>query len=66
VTARAIKRHGASDGELGAAIDPHGYDYEDAVLWNWHAFGPWDRFCVELVRVLAARAGLSERRGDLA
>ena len=32
-----------------------------AVLWNWHAPGLWNRFCVELVRVLAGRAGLSER-----
>jgi hypothetical protein len=31
------------------------------VLWNWHAPALWNRFIVELVRVLAARAGLSER-----
>jgi hypothetical protein len=32
------------------------------VLWNWHAPALWNRFMVELVRVLAARAGLSERQ----
>jgi replication initiator protein RepSA len=55
------QRHGADDPELGAAIDPATYDYEGAVLWNWHAPALWNRFIVELVRVLAARAGLSER-----
>jgi hypothetical protein len=58
---RCGKRHGADDPELGAAIDPRTYDYEGAVLWNWHAPALWNRFCVELVRVLAGRAGLSER-----
>jgi hypothetical protein len=55
------KRHDVDDVELGAAIDPDAYDYESAVLWNWHAPGLWNRFVVELVRVLAGRAGLSER-----
>ena len=58
---RCGKRHDADDPELGAAIDPATYDYEGAVLWNWHAPALWNRFMVELVRVLAARAGLSER-----
>jgi len=42
-------------------IDPATYDYEGAVLWNWHAPALWNRFTIELVRVLASRAGLSER-----
>jgi hypothetical protein len=46
---------------LGAAIDPATYDYEGAVLWNWHAPALWNRFTIELARVLAAQAGLSER-----
>jgi hypothetical protein len=46
---------------LGAAINPDTYDYEGAVLWNWPAPALWNRFMIELVRVLAARAGLSER-----
>jgi hypothetical protein len=37
------------------------YDHEDAVLWNWHAPTLWNRFVIELARVLASRAGLSER-----
>jgi hypothetical protein len=58
---RCGQRHEAEDPELGAAINPDTYDYEGAVLWNWHAPALWNRFMVELVRVLAARAGLSER-----
>jgi hypothetical protein len=59
---RCGKHHETDDPELGAAIDPDTYDYRGAVLWNWHAPALWNRFCVELVRVLAARAGLSERK----
>jgi hypothetical protein len=45
----------------GSAIDPTTYDYEGAVPWNWHAPALWNRFVIELVRVLAAHVGLSER-----
>jgi hypothetical protein len=55
------KRHDIDDPLLGEAINPDAYDHEGAVLWNWHAPGLWNRFTVELVRVLAARAGVSER-----
>jgi hypothetical protein len=55
------KHHQVDAVELGEAINPGTYDYEGAVLWNWHAPGLWNRFTVELVRVLARRAGLSER-----
>jgi hypothetical protein len=58
---RCGKRHDADDPALGEAINPDTYDYEGAVLWNWHAPALWNRFTIELVRVLAARAGLSER-----
>jgi len=58
---RCGQRHDADDPLLGAAIDPATYDYEGAVLWNWHAPALWNRFTIELVRVLAARAGLTER-----
>jgi len=58
---RCGQRHDADDAELGAAIDPATYDYEGAVLWNWHAPALWNRFVIELARVLAGRAGLSER-----
>jgi hypothetical protein len=58
---RCGRRHEADDPDLGAAIDPDTYDYEGAVLWNWHAPALWNRFMVELVRTLAGRAGLSER-----
>jgi hypothetical protein len=58
---RCGRRHPEDDPELGAAIDPTTYDYEGAVLWNWHAPALWNRFVVELVRALATDAGLSER-----
>jgi hypothetical protein len=59
---RCGKHHEPGDVELGEAVDPDAYDYDGAALWNWHAPGLWNRFTVELVRVLAAQAGLSERR----
>ena len=31
------------------------------MLWNWHAPALWNRFTIELARVLAARSGLRER-----
>ena len=58
---RCGKRHDADDPLLGEAIDLATYDYEGAVLWNWHVPALWNRFIIELIRVLAARAGLSER-----
>jgi hypothetical protein len=58
---RCGRHHDADDPALGEAIDPTSYDYEGAVLWNWHAPALWNRFIIELVRVLAARASLSER-----
>jgi hypothetical protein len=58
---RCGRRHDADDPELGSAIDPMTYDYEGAALWNWHAPALWNRFVIELSRVLAAWAGLSER-----
>jgi len=54
-------RHAEDDPLLGRAIDPETYDYEGAVLWNWHAPGLWNRFVTELVRGLAGDAGVSER-----
>jgi hypothetical protein len=57
---RCGQRHEVDDPVLGAAIDPGTYDYDGAVLWNWHAPMLWNRFGVELVRVLAAGAGVSE------
>jgi len=58
---RCGQRHDPDDAVVGEAIDPTTYDYEGAVLWNWHAPALWNRFVIELARVLASRAGLSER-----
>jgi hypothetical protein len=44
----------------GAAIDPDAYDYDGTVLWNCSAPALWDRFMVELVRVLARGCDLSQ------
>jgi hypothetical protein len=52
--------HPADDPLLGAPLEPDAYDYEGAVLWNWHAPALWRRFVIDLARVLAAQAGLTE------
>lgn len=52
--------HTAADPLLGAPLDPDVYDYEGAVLWNWHAPELWRRFVIDLARVLARQAGLTE------
>jgi hypothetical protein len=54
--------HSEDDPVLGEAIDPATYDYEGAVLWNWHAPALWNRFVVELVRGLGRSRGLHERQ----
>jgi len=58
---RCGQHHAADDALLGQAVDQVSYDYDGAVLWNWHAPALWNRFTVELVRVLAADAGINER-----
>jgi hypothetical protein len=58
---RCSKRHAEQDAELGGALDPETYDYEGAVLWNWHAPALWNRFVVEVVRAIAGKAGVGER-----
>jgi hypothetical protein len=58
---RCGRRHAEDDPVLGGAVDPATYDYVGAVLWNWYAPALWNRFVVELVRVLAVGAGLRER-----
>jgi hypothetical protein len=52
--------HTVDDPLLGAPLDPDVYDYEGAVLWNWHAPELWRRFVIDLARVLARQAGLTE------
>jgi hypothetical protein len=57
---RCGRRHEPDDPLLGGAVDPGSYDYEGAVMWNWNAPALWNRFMIELVRVLAADSALSE------
>ncbi len=45
---------------LGTPIDPDGYDYASAVLFNNHAGDLWWRFTNRLRREIAARAGLTQ------
>lgn len=52
--------HPTDDPLLGAPLDPDRYDYEGAVLWNWHAPELWRRFAIDLARVLARQAGVTE------
>ncbi|QKV69912.1 replication initiation protein [Streptomyces harbinensis] len=45
---------------LGTPLDPDGYDYAGAVLFNNHAGDLWRRFTNRLRREIAARAGLTQ------
>jgi len=53
--------HLPADPRLGTPIDPAGYDYHGAVLWNAHAGELWHRFTVRLGRELAKAAGIRVR-----
>ncbi|MBB6375208.1 putative Zn-finger protein [Pseudonocardia eucalypti] len=55
------ERHHADDPRVGAAIDPEGYDYVGAVLWQAHAGKLWHRFVIALRRALAVRLGVPGR-----
>jgi hypothetical protein len=71
-TARSGKRipcgcgafHLPADIRLGTPLDPAGYDYIGAVLWNAHAGELWHRFTIRLRRELAKAAGLRVREFD--
>jgi hypothetical protein len=53
--------HREDDPKLGTPINPAGYDYEAAVLWNNHASGLWADFTRRLRRALAHAGGLTVR-----
>ncbi|NUT92761.1 MAG: replication initiation protein [Saccharothrix sp.] len=53
--------HHPDDPRIGGAVDPDGYDYEGAVLWQAHAGKLWHRFTIALRRALARAAGLTVR-----
>ncbi|WP_137812003.1 replication initiator [Gandjariella thermophila] len=53
--------HHDADPRIGTPLDPAGYDYTAAVLWQAHAGELWHRFTIALRRQLAHAAGLSER-----
>jgi len=57
-------RHEDDDPLLSAPLDPEGYDYEGAVIWNWHAPELWRRFVIALRRALARRLGLTEAEAE--
>jgi hypothetical protein len=57
--------HLSADTRLGTPVDPEGYDYPGAVLWNAHAGELWHRFTIRLRRELARAAGIRVREfGD--
>jgi hypothetical protein len=56
--------HLDADPRLGTPVDPAGYDYTGAVLWNAHAGELWHRFTIRLRRELAKAAGIRVREFD--
>lgn len=58
---RCGTHHPDDDAELGSALDPTGYDYAAAVLFNNHSGQLWQRFTTRLRREIAASAGLTQR-----
>lgn len=53
--------HHPDDPRVGSPVDPEGYDYTAAVLWQAHAGPLWHRFTIALRRHLAAAAGITVR-----
>ncbi|WP_141999219.1 replication initiator [Amycolatopsis cihanbeyliensis] len=50
--------HHEHDTRLGSPLDPAGYDYVGAVLWQAHAPELWRRFTITLARHLACALGI--------
>lgn len=59
---RCMRRHEEGDPMLGQAVDPAGYDYRGAVLWNNRAGELWHVFAVYLRRQLAEVLGVPRSR----
>ncbi|WP_300614585.1 replication initiator [Trebonia sp.] len=55
-------RHSPDDPRLGRPMCPDCYDYEAAVLFNFHAGELWRRFTTYLPRHLARLAGVTGKR----
>jgi hypothetical protein len=55
-------RHSPEDPRLGRPLCPDCYDYEAAVLFNFHAGELWRRFVTYLPRHLARLAGVTGKR----
>ncbi len=53
---------GQADPRLGTAVDPAGYDYVGAVLWQAHATELWRRFTITTARHLATALGIPRSR----
>ncbi len=53
------ERHHEHDTRLGAPLDPAGYDYTGAVLWQAHAPELWRRFTITAARHLAHALGVT-------
>jgi replication initiator protein RepSA len=55
------QRHHEYDTRIGAPLDPDGYDYVAAVLWQAHTGVLWHRFTTRLRREIAKRVGIRVR-----
>ncbi|PWV84605.1 hypothetical protein SAMN05421630_101714 [Prauserella marina] len=55
------EHHHDADTRIGTPLDPEGYDYVGAVLWQAHAGVLWQRFTMRLRREIAKRAGIRVR-----
>jgi hypothetical protein len=55
------EHHHPADPRVSTPIDPDGYDYIGAVLWQAHAGPLWHRFTIALRRTLATRLGVPGR-----
>lgn len=54
-----MSRHAQGDRAVGTPMCPDCYDYEGAVLFNFHAPELWRRFTIALKRRMAAAVGLT-------
>ncbi|RBM19401.1 replication initiation protein [Prauserella sp. PE36] len=61
IPCRCGEFHHEDDPRVGTPLDPGGYDYTGAVLWQAHAGILWQRFTMRLRREIAKRAGIRAR-----
>ncbi|MGW2092439.1 replication initiator [Promicromonospora sukumoe] len=55
------RTHHADDAQVGAPLCGDCYDWDTAVVWQYHAPELWRRFQIVMKRALATRLGVDER-----